>query len=81
MSVPWLELNEDVKKCLLSCFRRESKQNMSSQEVSNSIYGFCKMKVSWSNHLLNDDRLCIQKALLRVKDDMNSQEVANNIYR
>ena len=80
MSARWCDLSENFQKCLLSCFRRES-ENMISQGVSNSIYGLCKMKVSWYDHLSPDDRVCIQKALFRVKNDMNSQHVANIIYR
>jgi len=54
---------------------------MTSQEVSNSIYGLCKMNVSWSSDLSNDDRIVIENGLSRVKDDMDEQHVANIIYR
>ena len=80
MSVRWSDLSKDVQKCLLSCLRKQILNNMISQEVSNSIYGLCKMKVSWYVDLSNDDMRAIEHALLRVKDDMNSQDVANNIY-
>ena len=71
MSADWSKLSKDVQKCLLSCLRREMVKNMTSQQVSNSIYGLRKMKVSWSADLSNDDRKVIENALLRVKDDMN----------
>ena len=81
MSADWHELSENLQQCLLSCLRREMVKNMTSQQVSNSIIGLCKMKVSWSADISNDDRIVIENALLRVKDDMNEQEVANIIYR
>jgi len=81
MSADWSKLSKDVQNCLLSCLRREMVKNMTSQHVSNSIYGLSKMKVSWSADLSNDDRIVIENALLRVKDDLNSQEVANIIHR
>ena len=80
MSADWSKLSKDVQKCLLSCLIREIAENMTSQEVSNSIYGLCKMEVSWYVDLSNDDMRAIEDGLLRVKDDMNSQEVANIIY-
>ena len=80
MSVRWSDLSKDVKKCLLSCLRKQISNNMISQGVSNSILGLCKMEVSWYVDLSNDDMRAIEHALLRVKDDMNSQDVANNIY-
>ena len=81
MSADWCDLSEDVQKCLLSCLRREMVKNMTSQGVSNSINGLGGMKVSWSADLSNDDKIVIENALLRVKDDMNAQEVANIINR
>ena len=81
MSADWSKLSKDVQKCLLSCLRREMVENMTSQGVSNSIYGLGGMKVSWSADLSNDDKIVIENALLRVKDDMISQAVANIIYR
>ena len=81
MSADWSKLRKDVQNCLLSCLRIEIVKNITSQEVSNSIHGLCKMKVSWSDNLLNDDRIAIENALLRVKDNMNEQAVANIIYR
>ena len=80
MSVRWSDLSKDVQKCLLSCLRKQILNNMISQGVSNSIYGLCKMEVSWYVDLSNDDMRAIEHALLRVKDDMNEQEVANIIY-
>jgi len=77
----WRDLSEDVQKCLLSCLIREIAENMTSQGVSNSILGFCKMNVSWSADLSNDDRIAIANGLLRVKDDMDEQHVANIIHR
>ena len=73
MSVRWSDLSKDVQKCLLSCLRKQILNNMNSQGVSNSIYGLCKMNVSWYDDLSNDDRIVIANALLRVKDDMNEQ--------
>jgi len=81
MGTLWRDLREDIQKCLLSCLRREIHNNMNSQAVSNSIYGLCKMKVSWLDDLSHDDRMSIQNAIIRVKDDMNAQAVANIIYR
>ena len=81
MSAYWCDLREDVQKCLLSCLRREMVKNMTSQGVSNSIYGLGGMKVSWSADLSNDDKIVIENALLRVKDDMNEQAVPNIINR
>ena len=80
MSADWSKLSKDVQKCLLSCLRREMVKNMISQAVSNSIYGLSEMNVSWYD-LSNDDRIVIANGLLRVKDDMNSQHVANIIHR
>ena len=80
MSVRWSDLSKDVQKCLLSCLRKQILNNMISQGVSSSILGLCKMEVSWYVDLSNDDMRAIEHALLRVKDDMNSQDVANNIY-
>ena len=73
MDTPWHDLREDVQKCLLLCLRRESARNMNSQQVSNSIYGLCKMDVLWLVDLSNDDRSAIQKAIIRVKDELNEQ--------
>ena len=81
MSADWSKLSKDVQKCLLSCLIREIAENMTSQEVSNSINGLRKMNVSWSADLSNDDRIVIGNGLLRVKDDMNSQDVASIIHR
>ena len=81
MSADWSKLSEDVQKCLISCLRREMVQNMTSQEVSNSLIGLRQMNVLWFADLSNDDRIVIGNALLRVKDVMNSQAVANIIYR
>ena len=67
--------------CYHVYLRREIVKNMKSQEVSNSIYGLCKMNVSWSSDLSNDDRIVIENGLSRVKDDMDEQHVANIIYR
>ena len=80
MSVRWSDLSEKVQTCLLSCLRKQISNNMISQGVSNSIYGLCKMKVSRYVDLSNDDMRAIEDGLLRVKDDMNSQDVANIIY-
>ena len=81
MSADWSKLSKDVQKCLLSCLIREMVENMTSQEVSNSINGLRKMNVSWSADLSNDDKIVIENALLRVKDDMISEAVVNIIYR
>ena len=81
MSADWSKLSKDVQKCLLSCLIREMVKNMTSQGVSNSINGLGKMNVSWSADLSNDDKIVIENALLRVKDDMNAQAVPNIINR
>ena len=81
MSADWSKLSKDVQKCLLSCLIREIAENMTSQQVSNSIYGLGGMKVSWSADLSNDDKIVIENALLRVKDDVNEQAVPNIINR
>ena len=71
MGVVWSDLSQDMKKCILLCFRKECENNITVFGMSSSIISFQKMNLNYFVDFSKEDIIAFDAAFNKFVDKMS----------